>query len=227
MFLRSGDEVRRANEEALLQRERAARLAERESLGRRIHDSVLQALALVNKRARELASRTTVTGKEVQGLADMAEQQERALRALLQGEPGVSPPGKVSLRTVLEASAFGVSGVPGAITHVGTLWLPAAHVDEVSAAVHQALENAAAYAHASKITVFADQDEAGLVVSVRDDGVGFDYDEAVLREKGKLGILHSMKGRIEDLGGTMSIHSAPGRGTEIEFRVPASENGPA
>jgi signal transduction histidine kinase len=35
-----------------------------------------------------------------------------------------------------------------------------------------------------------------------------------------------MKGRIEDLGGTMSVHSAPGQGTEIEFHVPAAEGAP-
>ena len=220
---RSGEKLRRANEEALLQRERAARLAERESLGRKIHDSVLQALALVNKRARELASRPTVPGDEVRSLVEMAEQQESALRALLQSEPDEAPPGKVSLRTVLEASAFGVSSVPVAINPIGTLWLPATHVDELSAAVHQALENAAAYAHASKVTVFAEKDDGELVVSVRDDGVGFDYDEDALREQGKLGLLRSMKGRIEDLGGTMRVHSAPGNGTEIEFRVPANE----
>ena len=36
-------------------------------------------------------------------------------------------------------------------------------------------------------------------------------------------MLKSMKGRIEELGGTMDVHSAPGRGTEIEFRLPAKQ----
>ena len=223
---RSADVLRRANEQALLERERAARLAERESLGRRIHDSVLQALALVDKRARELGVRATVPGREVLGLAEMAEQQERALRALLQAEPEEPPRGQVSLRTILEASAFGVSGAPVSITSVGTIWLPADHVDELTAAVRQALENAAIHAHASKITVFAERNEAEIVVCVRDDGVGFDYDEEALRREGKLGVVKSMKGRIEDLGGSMSVHSAPGQGTEIEFHVPAARGAP-
>jgi signal transduction histidine kinase len=218
---RSGLELRRANEKAILERERAARVAERESLGRTIHDSVLQALALVNKRARELGRRASVPGSEVQALADMAEQQERALRALLQSEPETPPLGKVSLRTVLEASAFGVTGIPVMISRVGTIWLPADHVDELTAAIRQALENSAAHAQASSVTVFADQDEGEIVVSIRDDGVGFDYDEDALRREGKLGLVKSMKGRIEDLGGSMSVQSAPGRGTEVEFRVPA------
>jgi signal transduction histidine kinase len=220
---RSGEELRQANERVILERERAARLAERESLGRRIHDSVLQTLALVNKRARQLGARAAVPGREVEGLAEMAEQQERALRALLQTDPDDAPIGQVSLRTILEASAFGVTGVPVTINPVGTVWLPADHVEELTAAVRQALENASTHAHASTVTLFGDRDEAGVVVSIRDDGVGFDYDEETLRQEGKLGVLKSMKGRIEELGGSMSVHSAPGRGTEIEFHLPTAE----
>lgn len=35
-------------------------------------------------------------------------------------------------------------------------------------------------------------------------------------------MLGSMKGRIEGLGGSMRVRTAPGRGTEVEFRVPMS-----
>ena len=62
---------------------------------------------------------------------------------------------------------------------------------------------------------------AEIVVSVRDDGVGFRYDEERLRREGKLGMLRSMKGRIEALGGSMRVVSMPGPGTEVEFRLPA------
>src|SRR5262245_22233284 len=223
---RSGAELRAANERATLERERAARLAERESLGRRIHDSVLQTLALVNKRARELGSHPTVPGSEVRGLADIAEQQERELRALLQTEPDEMPPGRVSLRTILEAAAFDVKGVPVTINVVGSVSVPAREVDELRAAVRQAVENAVAHAQASRITLFGERDDAGLVVCVRDNGIGFVYDEQALRREGKLGLLKSMKGRIEDLGGSMSVHSVPGRGTEIEFRLRAMDRTP-
>ena len=218
---RTAAELRAANEEAMRQRERAARLAERESLGRKIHDSVLQALALVNKRGKELAASPTVSGTDVRALADMAGDQERALRSLIQAEPAEPPVGKVSLRTVLEASAFGISGLPVTITCVGTIWLAADQVDELSAAVHQALGNAVRHSRGTKATVFADTDDDETVVSVRDDGRGFEFDEDRLREEGKLGVLKSMKGRIEELGGTMLIHTAPGRGTEVEFRLPS------
>ncbi len=217
---RTANELRRANDLVIHERERAARLAERESLGRKIHDSVLQALAMVNKRARELGTRASVPGSEVEELAEMAALQERALRGLLQGEPEPAPAGMVSLRTILEASAFGVTGVPVTITPLPEVWIPTDQVDELSAAIRQALENAAVHARASRVTVFADRDDGEIVISVRDDGVGFHYDEDALRREGKLGLLKSMKGRIEDLGGAMRVQSAPGRGTEVEFRVP-------
>jgi signal transduction histidine kinase len=51
--------------------------------------------------------------------------------------------------------------------------------------------------------------------------VGFEFHESKLREAGKAGILKSMKGRIDDLGGTMTITSGDGRGTEVEFMVPS------
>ncbi|HSO53656.1 MAG TPA: hypothetical protein VL330_13110, partial [Actinomycetes bacterium] len=80
---RSAGQLRQATEETIRARERAARLAERESLGRQIHDSVLQALALVHKRGRELAAGGPVPPDQVAGLAEMAAGQERALRSLI------------------------------------------------------------------------------------------------------------------------------------------------
>jgi len=76
------------------------------------------------------------------------------------------------------------------------------------------------HANATRATVFAEALDGELVISIRDDGGGFDYDESRLSRDGKLGLLKSMKGRIEALGGSMRVHSAPGRGTEVEFRVP-------
>ncbi len=220
VLTRSGTELRRAVEDAARERERAARLAERESLGRQIHDSVLQVLAMITKRGAELSARPVVPAEEVQSLVDLAGQQERALRALIQGAPEEPPDGTVSLRTVLEAAAFGVQSIPVSITTVDPIWLPAKAVEEVSAAIHQALENVADHAQASRASLFAEVDDGEIVISVRDDGVGFVYDEGRLRREGKLGVLNSMKGRIEDLGGSLRVDTAPGRGTEVEFRLP-------
>ena len=226
---RSAVRADEATREAIDARERAARLGERESLARTIHDSVLQALALISKRGRELGAREEVAGTEVRDLAEMAGRQERELRALILREPTEAPSGTASLRGALEDSAREVTALPVDVSAVGPLWLPAAAVEEVGAAVRQALANVVKHASARRATVFAEVEaEAGsdrrwAVVTVRDDGRGFDYDEGRLRSEGKAGILKSMKGRIEELGGTVRVHTGPGTGTEIELRLPLPE----
>jgi signal transduction histidine kinase len=88
--------------------------------------------------------------------------------------------------------------------------------------VRQALDNVVRHAQATGVTIFGERDGTDISISVRDDGVGFDVDEASLTADGKLGITRSMRGRIEQVGGTMRIESAPGRGTEVEFRLPGA-----
>jgi signal transduction histidine kinase len=220
LLVRSAQAVERATDELVRERERAARLAEREALAREIHDSVLQVLALIHKKGRELARLDSVPPGEVARLGELAEKEEAGLRSLILREPEPAPGGAASLRDELEAVARSVPEVDVSVGCVGPLWVERTLAAEVAAAVRQALANVAEHAGASRATVFAEEDDGRLLVSVRDDGVGFVFDEDDLRARGKAGMLKSMKGRIEDLGGTMEVTSAAGRGTEVEFAVP-------
>lgn len=220
LLVRSAEAVQRATDELVRERERAARLAERESLARRIHDSVLQALALVHKRGREIAASGSPSIARVAELAELAGQQEATLRSLILREPEEAPAGLVSLRESLEAVALGVTGVPVSVSAVGPIWLSRRRADEIAAAVREALANVVEHADASRASVFADEEGGEVVVTVRDDGVGFLFDEERLRAGDKVGVLKSMKGRIEEMGGRMTIEPAAGGGTEVEFRVP-------
>ncbi|MBW3608930.1 MAG: hypothetical protein KY463_11345 [Actinobacteria bacterium] len=207
------------------ERERAARLSEREKLARQIHDSVLQALSYIHKRGRELAGQEDVAADDVADLARLAARQESELRSLILRDPEDAPLGRASLREALEHVAREVEGVDVSVSCVGPIWWERSRIEEVAASVRQALENVARHAEATTATVFAEREDGEIVVSVRDDGVGFDYDEDRLRAAGKAGMLKSMKGRAEDLGGRMAVTSSPGRGTEIEFRIPESRPG--
>ena len=225
---RSAAQVRAADQAALRAREEAARLAERESLAREIHDSVLQTLALVHKRGRELAGQPGVPGSEVARLAALAGSQEAVLRSLILRPRTEAPSGAASLRDALERVARGIAAGPVTVRAVGPVWRPATAVEELAAAVAQALGNVVEHASASQATVFVEADEqAGVTVTVRDDGVGFCLDEAKLRAAGSIGLLQSMKGRVEQLGGAMRVTSAPGAGTEVEFRLPPQVREPA
>lgn len=217
---RSAEAVRAATDELVRERELSARLAERESLARAIHDSVLQALALVHKRGRELARTERIDPGEVEKLAEVAGRQEAELRALILRPFQPAPAGRSSLRSELERMARSVEGLQVVVNVVDDVFMPAATAAELTAAARQALENVARHSDARRATVFGEVDGGAVTVSVRDDGKGFTYDEQELERKGKVGILKSMKGRVEDLGGRMRIESAPGRGTEVEFWVP-------
>jgi signal transduction histidine kinase len=81
----------------------------------------------------------------------------------------------------------------------------------------EALSNALRHAGASEITVTVDGD-GGTVLSVADNGVGFDPDARSIAAR-RLGLV-SMRERIEAAGGTFEISSAPGQGTTVRASVP-------
>jgi signal transduction histidine kinase len=69
--------------------------------------------------------------------------------------------------------------------------------------------------------VLLETGEDGVTVSVRDEGPGMSADRLAAAEAdGRLGVAQSIRGRIRDLGGTVSVVSAPEGGTEIEMSVP-------
>jgi signal transduction histidine kinase len=101
--------------------------------------------------------------------------------------------------------------------------LPAAAVEEIGAAVDEALANVAEHAGTRRAWILVETGGSEVVVAVRDDGCGFHLDEAALRADGRLGLLGSIRGRVEDLGGRVTVDTAPGRGTEVEMHVPVPE----
>ncbi len=220
LFARWAAEFRAMAEESFRVRERATKLAERESIARELHDSVLQSLALMVRRGTQLIDENAVSFEDVAKLTDMAREQERTLRAFVVREPEDVPEGQVSLRERLERVAAAIDGVPVSVSAVGRIWLPIHHAEEIAAAVEQALDNVVKHSGATRAAVFLDAGDDAVIVSVRDNGAGFVYEEAALSGAGKAGILKSMKGRVADLGGRMRIETAPGLGTEVEFRVP-------
>ena len=109
LLQRSAAEVAAAQADRARAREEAARLAEREEIGRQVHDSVLQVLTLVHKRGREIAATDPVDPRAVAGLAELAAEQERSLRDLV-------------LRPVLASPAPGPAAGPGCRTRAQDRW---------------------------------------------------------------------------------------------------------
>ncbi len=186
--------------------ERAERIRsqERSELAAHLHDSVLQTLALVQKRA-----------DDPRAVANLARRQERELRAWLEGarpEPGDS------LAASLEAAAAELEethGVPIDVVAVGD-----APVDErgaaLVAATREALVNAAKFAGGAPVQLYAEVGEERTEVFVRDRGPGFD--PASVPED-RRGLRESIVGRMNRHGGRAVVHSVPGAGTEVELVI--------
>ena len=192
---------------------------ERERLARDIHDSVLQVLALVQRRGAE-------AGGEAAELGRLAGQQEAALRALVGSAPPVAAPATgndVDLcALVLRAQAEGVTvSVPAQAVRLEKM-----AAEELASAVRAALDNVRRHCGERTRAWVLVEDEPGLItVTVRDDGPGIAEGRlAEAAAAGRLGVSHSICGRLRDLGGGATIRSVPGQGTEVELRLP---RGPA
>lgn len=185
------------------------RLQERAEVAARIHDSVLQTLALIQRHA----------GDPVR-VATIARRQERELRRWLYGS-GVSD--AESLVAALADTAADVEelhGVPVELATAGDTRLDDGTRQLVLAA-REAMTNAAKFSGAAEIAVYAEVGADTVSVFVRDRGAGFDRTTVAPDRRG---IAESIEGRLERAGGTATIVTAPGAGTEVELRLLRSES---
>jgi signal transduction histidine kinase/phage shock protein PspC (stress-responsive transcriptional regulator) len=176
----------------------------RAEMAAHLHDSVLHTLALIQRAA---------SSPEVVALA---RRQERELRAWLYAPP-VPPEGR--LRPAVEAIATRVEqfhNVPVDVVVVGDAPLDApgrALVD----ACQEAAFNAARHSGASLVSVYVAVEDDQLTGFVRDEGKGFDPEQV---PSDRRGIADSIRGRMQRHGGTATISSSPGEGTEVQLRIP-------
>ncbi|MEU4492527.1 DUF5931 domain-containing protein [Streptomyces sp. NPDC023998] len=235
-------EVARASERTLaraLEIEAATR--ERERLARDIHDSVLQVLAMVQRRG-------TALGGEAAELGRMAGEQEVALRTLVSS--GLVPTMRASADASMGAVVRTVeddetSGEPELYDlrsllaqHAGSkvtfsepgapVLLPTTAAAELAAAVSAALDNVRRHAgDNAQAWILVEDWPDEVIVTVRDDGPGIPEGRLAQAEgEGRLGVALSIRGRLRDLGGTAEVISVPGQGTEVELKVPRASRAP-
>ena len=192
-----------------LTEERAQRIRsqERAEMAAHLHDSVLQTLALVQRRSTD-----------PQEVAALARRQERELRAWLAERPAQGK--SASLSPALEAAAAEVEerhGVPVEVVVVGERELDA-NLEALVAAAREAMTNAAKFGAGSPVDVYAESNSDAVHVYVRDRGPGFD--PAALPPD-RHGVRESIVGRMERHGGRARIVSDPETGTEVELELPA------
>lgn len=187
-----------------VERDARIRSQERAEVAAHLHDSVLQTLALVQKRADD--------PREV---AALARRQERELRAWLNN---TRPAGEVTLASALEAAAAEVEAdhhVPIDVVTVGDGPLDERAAALVAAA-REALVNASKFAGPEPISLYAEVADDRAEVFVRDRGPGFAVDDV---PSDRRGVRDSIVGRMERHGGRATVHSTPGHGTEVELVI--------
>jgi signal transduction histidine kinase len=182
-----------------------AREQERQRFAAHLHDSVLQTLALVQRQAHDPAA-----------VIRLARRQEHALRAWMAGEAElVSDTVTAALReiageiedehaTTVELTAIG----DHALDQRG---------EALVAAAREALRNAATHAPGTPVLVFSDITAARAEMFIRDRGPGFDFDAVPAERRG---LRDAVIGRMAAVGGSATVESSPGQGTEVTLRLP-------
>lgn len=185
------------------ERSERIRSQERADIAAHLHDSVLQTLALIQ--------RNSSNPREV---ARLARGQERELRTLLYGPREATGQLGDQLRRAAGEVEDGYA-VTVDIVIVGD----AALTDDLAAlvaAAREAMVNAAKHSQTTSISLYAEVEEDVVRVFVKDRGVGFDADAIAADRQGVRG---SIIARLERHGGTASIVTSPGAGTEVRMEM--------
>ena len=183
------------------------RSEERSDVATRVHDSVLQTLALIQRHA-----------DDPRRVASLARRQERELRGWLYADQPLGDE-TASLVAALAAAAGDIEDLHGVRVELASAGdcLVDASVGALVLAAREAMTNAAKFAGVDALDVDAEVSDDAVAVFVRDRGAGFD--RAAVPDDRK-GIAESIEGRLERAGGRATIVSSPGNGTEVELYVP-------
>ncbi|HET8651914.1 MAG TPA: PspC domain-containing protein [Gaiellaceae bacterium] len=185
--------------------ERTARIRsqERAEMAARVHDSVLQTLALVQREAGD-----------PRRVSALARRQERELRAWLYPDTRVGSAGFAAAIETAAAEVEELHGLPVELVRTGDAPLDD-RVEALVLATREAMANAARHSGADEVSVFVDVGDEEIAVFVRDRGSGFD---PAAVPAGAHGIAESIRGRMARAGGSAEIASGPD-GTEVELRL--------
>jgi signal transduction histidine kinase len=184
-------------------RAQKVRADERADMAAHLHDSVLQTLALIQRHADD--------PKAVQQLA---RRQERELRTWLYGDEVPDSTFKAAL-TAAATEVEDERAIPVEIVIVGDCDTSDS-VQALVRAAREAMVNAAKHSGADQIDVYAEVTEDTIEVFVRDRGHGFDLSTV---PDDRMGVKGSIIDRMGRHGGSATIRSGPGEGTEVRLEI--------
>ncbi|MFD4530213.1 GAF domain-containing sensor histidine kinase [Streptomyces sp. NPDC058470] len=197
---------------------------ERSRLAHELHDAVSQklfSLRLTAQAAAALVDRDPSRAKgELQQVAALAAEAADELRAAVVelrpaalDEDGLVATLRTHIQVLDRAHSARVT-----FSSCGVRALPASQEEAVLRVAQEALHNALRHSGAAQVDVTLERDGQGAVLRVTDDGSGFE--PTAIRSAGRHLGLVSMRDRSSGVGGTLTVKSAPGKGTTIEMEVP-------
>lgn len=209
----------------LYERSRELTIAEERSrLAHELHDAVSQklfSLRLTAQAAATLVDRDPSRAKgELQHVAALAAEAADELRAAVVelrpaalDEDGLVATLRTHIQVLDRAHSARVT-----FAGRGVRALPASQEEAMLRVAQEALHNALRHSGAARVDVTVEKRGPGAVLYVVDDGSGFD--PTATRAAGRHLGLVSMRDRASGVGGTLTVESAPGKGTTIKMEVP-------
>jgi len=194
----------------VVERQARVRAEERADMAARVHDSVLQTLALIQLRA-----------DQPQQVIQLARAQERELRSwLFDGRaPGSVDDQDMTLAAgvrLIQQDVEARHGVPVEAVTVGDCALDD-NLAALLAAAREATVNAVKWSGASVVSLFAEVEPTEVSLFVRDRGRGFDPADVPGDRKG---LAESVHARMARRGGSAAVRSVQGEGTEVSLTMP-------
>jgi nitrate/nitrite-specific signal transduction histidine kinase len=197
--------------------------AERDRIARELHDSLAQVLGVIHLQLRSLETRAKdeashVMADELSQLAETADEAYRDVREAILGlretvreDDGLEG----SLREYLRKYSR-QTGIAATVTCEGDTRRALSPRVEVQLlrVVQEALTNTRKHSRAHRVTVRIDCTGPVPTLTIEDDGVGFEPAALKRSMEGGFG-LASMRERVEQVGGTLTVHTAPNEGTTI------------
>jgi signal transduction histidine kinase len=210
-----------------------AALEERDRIGRELHDGLAQVLGylhLKSKAAEELLS----SGQAAQAQAELREMQEVAqeaygdVRESILGLRTTITPGEGFIPVLTEyldkfSQQSGISARLVMGDDADMKFAPAAEI-QLLRIVQEALTNVRKHSQASRVWVRFEADGDEAVITVEDDGRGFDPSRIGQDGQEHFG-LQTMKERAESVGGDLDVSTRSGKGTRVIVRLPLSRIG--
>jgi two-component system nitrate/nitrite sensor histidine kinase NarX len=206
-----------------------ATVAERDRIAREMHDSLAQILGVTHLRLRALGNRPEVVeappvAAELADLASLSEEAYRDVREAILGLREASRAGRTLIETIsayLEKFSH-QAGLSASLVNEleGDPTLAPRVEVQLIRVIQEALTNVRKHGLASRVTVRLGEGDDGVRIEITDDGCGFDVGGTLLGRDG-FG-LHTMRERMDLIGGTLTIDSAPGRGTTVVAVVPGT-----